>query len=101
MRTPIRISPLRRRSPRVWLESTKDSIAAAVYKGNAYIDADLPSLPRQLARSRRLARWQRNWRASAFGDAVVDFYVHTARLEVQAFDNVVTDWERARYFEKI
>ena len=37
----------------------------------------------------------------AFGEAVVDFYVHTARLEVQAFGNAVTDWERQRYFEQI
>jgi len=32
---------------------------------------------------------------------VVDFYVHTARLEVQAYRNVVTDWEKQRYFERI
>jgi glutamine synthetase len=38
---------------------------------------------------------------SAFGDAVVDFYVHSARLEVAEFDNCVTDWERRRYFERI
>jgi glutamine synthetase len=35
------------------------------------------------------------------GDSVVDFYVHTARLEVQAFESGVTDWERRRYFEQI
>ena len=42
--------------------------------------------------------------AEIFGikeDAVVDFYVHTARLEVEAFDNAVTDWEKQRYFERI
>jgi len=38
---------------------------------------------------------------AAFGDAVVDYYVHPARLEVQAFANAVTDWEKARYFERI
>lgn len=37
----------------------------------------------------------------AFGDPVVDFYVHTARLEAQAFNDAVTDWERVRYFERI
>jgi len=37
----------------------------------------------------------------AFGDHVVEFYVHTARLEVQAFNDAVTDWERVRYFERI
>jgi glutamine synthetase len=38
---------------------------------------------------------------TAFGDAVVDFYVHNARLELDAFNNAVTDWEKARYFERI
>jgi glutamine synthetase len=38
---------------------------------------------------------------TALGDDVVDFYVHTARLEVKAFDNAITDWERVRYFERI
>jgi glutamine synthetase len=38
---------------------------------------------------------------AAFGDAVIDFYVHTARCEVQAFNDAVTDWERVRYFERI
>jgi len=37
----------------------------------------------------------------AFGDDVVDFYVHTAECEVKAFDNAITDWERSRYFEQI
>ena len=37
----------------------------------------------------------------SFGDAVVDFYVHTARMEAQAFAQSVTDWERLRYFERI
>jgi glutamine synthetase len=70
------------------------------YEGNAYIDPNLPSLPRTLREavdllaSSGLAR-------KAFGDEVVDFYVHTARLEVEAFDNAVTDWERQRYFERI
>ena len=37
----------------------------------------------------------------ALGEEVVEFYVHTGRLEVKAFNNVVTDWEHARYFERI
>jgi len=35
------------------------------------------------------------------GDAVVDYYVHTARLEQKAWNNSVTDWEHQRYFERI
>ena len=36
----------------------------------------------------------------AFGDAVVDHYVNTAHVEVSAFNEAVTDWERVRGFER-
>jgi glutamine synthetase len=71
-----------------------------VYEGNAYVDEQLPALPRTLREAAELLQGSRLARR-AFGDAVVDFYVHTARLEVQAFDQVVTDWEKRRYFERI
>jgi glutamine synthetase len=70
------------------------------YQGNAYLDPNLRSLPRTLREAADLLDGSKLARA-ALGGAVVDFYVHTARLEVQAFDNAVTDWERARYFERI
>lgn len=70
------------------------------YEGNAYVDAKLTALPRTLREAVRL--WDGSKLARrAFGDPVVDFYGHTGRLEVQAFDDAVTDWERARYFERI
>jgi glutamine synthetase len=70
------------------------------YVGNAYLDAKLPALPASLDdAAERLNRSQ--LARQRFGDAVVDFYTHTARLEVQAFNGSVTDWERARYFERI
>jgi glutamine synthetase len=31
---------------------------------------------------------------------VVDHYLNYARIEQQLFDGVVTDWERARLFER-
>jgi glutamine synthetase len=71
-----------------------------LYAGNAYVDPNLPSLPKSLREAADLLNGSALAR-SAFGDAVVDFYVHTARLEVQAFDNCVTGWERQRYFERI
>jgi glutamine synthetase len=37
----------------------------------------------------------------AFGDAVVDHYANTARIELQAFDAAVTDWELVRSFERM
>jgi len=70
------------------------------YVGNAYVDTKLPALPTTLREAAdrldrsKLAR-------KALSDRVVDFYVHTARLEVQAFESAVTDWERRRYFEQI
>jgi glutamine synthetase len=47
----------------------------------------------ELERS-RLAR-------QAFGDRVVEHYLHAARLEQAAFDQAVTDWELMRNFERI
>ncbi len=70
------------------------------YEGNAYVDAELPSLPKTLHEAADLLDRSQLARRS-LGDAVVDFYAHTARLEVRAFDNAVTDWERHRYFERI
>jgi glutamine synthetase len=71
-----------------------------LYEGNAYEDPTLPQVPRtlrdaitELERS-RLAR-------AAFGDRVVEHYLHGARLEQQAFDRAVTDWELVRNFERL
>jgi glutamine synthetase len=70
------------------------------YEGNAYVDENLPALPKTLHEAANLLDGSALARR-VFGDAVVDFYVHTARLEINAFDNAVTDWERQRYFERI
>ena len=70
------------------------------YQGNAYLDPNLPALPRTLRDAADLLDGSKLAR-TAFGDAVTDFYVHTARLETEAFDSAVTDWERQRYFERI
>jgi len=37
----------------------------------------------------------------AFGDDVVDHYVHAADTEIAAFNAAVTDWERVRGFERL
>ena len=70
------------------------------YRGNAYIDTHLVALPRTLAEAARLLE-QSKLARRVFGEPVVQFYAHTARLEAQAFNDAVTDWERARYFERI
>jgi glutamine synthetase len=71
-----------------------------LYEGNAYTDAKLPSLPGSLREAADLLNSSRLAR-NTLGDEVVEFYVHTARCEVQAFADAVTDWERVRYFERI
>ena len=71
-----------------------------LYEGNAYVDPNLPSLPKSLRDAADLLDGSRMARQT-FGDPVIDFYVHTARCEVQAFHDAVTDWERVRYFERI
>ena len=70
------------------------------YHGNAYVDPALRALPKSLREAADLLD-QSKLARRAFGEQVVEFYVHSARLEVQAFNNVVTDWERIRYFERI
>jgi glutamine synthetase len=72
----------------------------APYTGNAYADASLAQLPSSLAQAADLLDASALAR-SAFGDPVVDYYVHAARLEAAAYGREVSDWERARYFERI
>src|SRR6266850_1418773 len=74
--------------------------APKLYEGNAYADATLPQVPKTLREA--IAELERSKVArAAFGDRVVEHYLHTARLEQRAFDQVVTDWELARNFERI
>jgi glutamine synthetase len=78
----------------------EDLDAGDEYHGNAYLDSRLPGLPRTLRDAADLLAGSA-LAHRAFGPAVVEYYVHTARLEVQAFNDAVTDWERVRYFERI
>lgn len=78
----------------------EDLDAGTVYEGNAYEDRKLASLPASLNDAAERLH-QSEFARRIFGDAVVDFYVHTARLEVEAFGSAITDWERRRYFERI
>jgi glutamine synthetase len=74
--------------------------ASRLYEGNAYEDATLPQVPKTLREA--VAELERSKVArAAFGEGVVEHYLHTARLEQQAFDQVVTDWELMRNFERI
>jgi glutamine synthetase len=70
------------------------------YAGNAYVDQKLERLPESLEEAADLFEKSELAR-NALGAGVVEFYVHHARLEVQAFTSAVTDWEKQRYFEQI
>ncbi len=72
----------------------------ALYEGNAYEDASLPQVPTTL-RNAITALEQSKVAREAFGARVVEHYLHTARLEQEAFDRAVTDWELMRNFERI
>jgi glutamine synthetase len=74
--------------------------APRLYDGNAYEDAALPQVPKTLREA--IGELERSKVArSAFGERVVNHYVHAAKLEQQAFDQAVTDWELIRNFERI
>jgi glutamine synthetase len=69
------------------------------FEGNAY-ESDVAHVPHTLRDAAdkfggsELAR-------KVFGDEVVDHYVNAARIEVEAFEAAVTDWERMRGFERL
>jgi glutamine synthetase len=67
--------------------------------GNAY-EADKPHVPATLRDARDLFAGSELAR-EAFGDEVVDHYVHMAHTELRAFDAAITDWERYRVFERM
>lgn len=80
----------------------------AMFEGNAYAAPQgrpgepeaLPRVPGSLREA--IAELERSEMArEAFGDRVVEHYLHTARLEQEAYDRAVTCWELARNFERI
>jgi glutamine synthetase len=75
--------------------------APEMFVGNAYEARDVPRVPSSLHES--IAAFESSEVArSTFGDAVFEHLLNTARQEQIIFDNnVVTDWELARYFERI
>jgi glutamine synthetase len=70
-----------------------------VFEGNAY-ESDKPRVPQTLRDARDLFAGSALAR-EAFGAEVVDHYLNRARVELDAFDATVTDWERFRGFERL
>jgi glutamine synthetase len=69
------------------------------FEGNAY-ESDKPRVPHNLydARDRFAAS---EVARDAFGQEVVDHYLNRARIEIEAHEATVTDWERFRGFERL
>lgn len=68
-------------------------------QGNAYTSG-AERLPTTLAEAAELFGKSEVARA-AFGDDVVEHYLNNARVELEAFNSAVTDWERVRGFERL
>jgi glutamine synthetase len=68
-------------------------------KGNAYEAAEAEPFPSSLREAKEL--WDgSDFVKSAFGEPVQTHYSNYARYEQQEFDQVVTDYERRRMFER-
>ncbi len=69
------------------------------FSGDVYQADQLPRVPGNLREATDELEASTMLRR-AFGDEVVDHYVHFFRTEQRKFDEAVTTWERARYFER-
>jgi glutamine synthetase len=68
------------------------------FEGDVYGAQDLPQVPRTLNEAIH-ALAESPWARAAFGEDVIEHYLHFFRTEQRKFDAAVTDWERRRYFE--
>ena len=69
------------------------------YVGDAYQDKALREVPKTLREATALMKSSKMLR-QAFGDGVIDHYVHTAEWEQFEYDRRITDWELKRGFER-
>jgi glutamine synthetase len=70
-----------------------------IFQGDIYAARDLPRVPSTLYEA--IAEFERcDMAREAFGEDVFEHYLHFLRTEQKKFDEVVTCWERARYFER-
>lgn len=71
----------------------------AEHIGNGYTATGCQRMPRAMYEAIHALENSTLARES-LGDVVVDHYLNYARVEQAAYDAVVTDWERRRYFER-
>jgi glutamine synthetase len=71
-----------------------------IFTGDVYSAENLQQVPLSL-REAITGFKQSDFARKAFGDEVINHYVHFFETEQALFDKAVTDWERKRYFEQI
>jgi glutamine synthetase len=69
------------------------------FEGNAY-ESDKPRVPHTMYDARDLFGSSAVAK-EAFGEEVVDHYLNRARIELEAHEAAVTDWDRVRGFERL
>jgi glutamine synthetase len=69
------------------------------FEGNAY-ESGKPKVPHTMHAARDLFADSAVAR-EAFGEEVVEHYLNRARIELDAYEAVVTDWEKFRGFERL
>ena len=70
-----------------------------MFEGDVYAAQTLPQVPSSLNESIHELE-QSTWAREVLGVDVVEHYLHFFRTEQRKFDEVVTSWERSRYFER-
>lgn len=71
-----------------------------IFAGDIYQAKELPRIPSTL-REAIVEFEESEFAREAFGPAVVEHYLHFLKTEQRKFDEVVTCWERARFFERV
>jgi len=71
-----------------------------LFSGDGYMAQELPRVPHTLVEAIE-AFEASEFVCDVFGREVVEHLVHFARSEQEVYDKAVTDFERARYFERI
>ena len=70
-----------------------------IFQGDIYAARDLPRVPSTLREA--IDEFEHSeFAREAFGADVAEHYLHFVKTEQRKFDEVVTSWERERYFER-
>jgi len=69
------------------------------FSGDVYEATDLAQVPKTLLEA--ISELENSkWARETFDDSVIEHYLHFFKTEQAKFDEVVTSWERQRYFER-